>query len=162
MQADSYWSVSLLDTPHQDCTDRRGNGKYLTRNFKMRDPDFTSKVQMNNPNMDLNTAMKDNRQEANEAQSYNLVDVSSRYSEENDYNTEIICKILQRQAAPHVDLKKIYGNLINYQYFINIFKEEVEDRIEDPTGRLIRLVKYTDGEARELIKPCVQQPRHLG
>ena len=45
---------------------------------------------------------------------------------------------------------------------MSIFKEAVEDRIEDPTGRLVRLIKYTDGEARELIKPCIQQPIHLG
>ena len=45
---------------------------------------------------------------------------------------------------------------------MSIFKEVVEDRIEDLTGRLIRLIKYTDGEARELIKLCVQQPAHLG
>ena len=45
---------------------------------------------------------------------------------------------------------------------MSIFKEVVEDKIEDPTGRLIRLIKYTDGEAGELIKPCVQQPTRLG
>ena len=45
---------------------------------------------------------------------------------------------------------------------MSIFKEVVEDRIEDPTGRVIRFIKYTDGEVRELIKPCVQQPTHLG
>ena len=45
---------------------------------------------------------------------------------------------------------------------MSIFKEVVEDRIEDSTGRLIRLIKYADGEARELIQPCVQQPTHLG
>ena len=39
---------------------------------------------MNNPNMDLNTAMNNNWQKANEAQSYNLADVSGRYSEEKD------------------------------------------------------------------------------
>ena len=43
-----------------------------------------------------------------------------------------------------------------------MFKEVVEDRIEDLTGRLIRLIKYTEGEARELIKPWVQQPAYLG
>ena len=61
----------------------------------MRDPDFTSIDQMNNPDIDLNTARKDNWQEANEAQSYNVGDVSGRYSEENDYNTEMISKLLQ-------------------------------------------------------------------
>ena len=44
---------------------------------------------------------------------------------------------------------------------MSIFKEVVEERVEDPTGRLIRLIKYTDSEARELMKPCVQKPTHL-
>ena len=35
---------------------------------------------------------------------------------------------------------------------MSIFKEVVEDRIEDPTGRLIRLIKYTDGEAMKAHK----------
>ena len=43
-----------------------------------------------------------------------------------------------------------------------ILKEVVKDRIKDTKGRLIKLIKYMDGEARELIKPCVQQPIHLG
>ena len=77
MQADSYWNVPLLDVPHQRCTDRREHGRCLTRNFKMRGPDFISIDQMNNPNIDLNTARKDNRQEANEAQSYNVGDQGS-------------------------------------------------------------------------------------
>ena len=89
---------------------------------------------------------------------YNLTDVSGRYSEEIDYNTEMLCKL---QAAPHVDIEKFDGNHINYQYFMSIFKEVVEDRIEDPTSRLIRVIKYTYGEARELIKPCFQQPTHI-
>ena len=44
---------------------------------------------------------------------------------------------------------------------MSIFKEIVEDRVEDPIGRLIRLIKYTESEARELIKPCVQKPTDL-
>ena len=139
-QADSYWNVPPLETPHERCTDRREKGGYLTRNFKMRDPDFTS---IDNPSMDLNNAIKDNWQEANDAQSYNLAYVSGGYSEENDYNTEMIYKILQ-QPAPHVDTEKFDGNPINYQYFMRIFKEVVKERIEDARGRLIRLIKYTD------------------
>ena len=71
----------------------------------------------------------------------NLADVSGGYSEENDYSTEIICKLLQRQAALQVDIKKFDGNPINSQYFMSIFKEVVKDRIEDLRGRLIRLIK---------------------
>ena len=58
----------------------------------MRDLHFTSINQMNNPNIDLNTARKDKWQEANEAQSYNVGNVSGRYFEENDYYTEMIHK----------------------------------------------------------------------
>ena len=78
----------------------------------MRGLDFTSIYKMNNPNLNLNTAIKENWQETNESQSYNLADVSGRYSKENDYNTEMICKLLQQQATPHVDRKKFDGNPI--------------------------------------------------
>ena len=74
----------------------------------------------------------------------------------------MICKLLQQQAVAHVDIKRFNGNPINYQYFMSIFKEVVEGRIEDPTGRLIKLIKYMGGEAREPIEPCVQQPTHPG
>ena len=116
----------------------------------MRDPDFSSIDQMNNPSIDLNIPSKDNWQEVNESQGYNVGDVM------------MICKLLQRETASQVDIEKFDGHPINYQYFMSIFKEVVEDRIEDPTGRLIRLIKYADGKARELVKPCVQQPTHLG
>ena len=48
-----------------------------------------------NPNIDSNTAIKDNWQEPNKVQGYSLADVSGKYSEENDYNTEMICKRLK-------------------------------------------------------------------
>ena len=44
---------------------------------------------------------------------------------------------------------------------MSIFKDVIEYRIEDPTERLIRLIEYTDGESRELIYLCVQQPYYL-
>ena len=40
---------------------------------------------------------------------------------------------------------------------MEIFKEVVEKRIEDPRGRLTRSIKYTNGEAKDLVKPCIQQ-----
>ena len=97
MQADSYWIVPLLDPPHQRFTDRKEHDRYLKRDFKIRDPDFTSIDQMNNPNMDFNNAVKDNWQEANEAQSYNIADASGRYFEQSNYNIQIICKRLNNK-----------------------------------------------------------------
>ena len=40
---------------------------------------------------------------------------------------------------------------------MEIFKEVVEKRIEDPRGRLTRLIKYTTGKSKDLIKHCIQQ-----
>ena len=40
------------------------------------------------------------------------------------------------------------GNPLDYRYFMAIFKEVVEIRIDDPRGRLIRLIKYTIAEAK--------------
>ena len=67
----------------------------------------------------------------------------------------------EQQAVPHVDTEKPDGNPINYQYSMSIFKEVIEYRIEAPTARLIRLIEYTDGESRQLIYSCVQQPTCL-
>ena len=48
MQADSYWDV-LLDIPCQKCPDRRENGRYLSRNFNIRDAELTSIGEMRDP-----------------------------------------------------------------------------------------------------------------
>ena len=45
---------------------------------------------------------------------------------------------------------------------MSVFKEAVEYKIDDPHGRLVRLLKYTEGEARETIKHCIQQPVDIG
>ena len=34
--------------------------------------------------------------------------------------------------------------------------------IDDPRGRLARLIKYTDGQPKEMIKRCIQQPAAAG
>ena len=47
---------------------------------------------------------------------------------------------------------------MNYHYFMALFKEVVESKIDDPRGRLTRLIKYTTGDAKELIKHCIQLP----
>ena len=45
---------------------------------------------------------------------------------------------------------------------MEIFKEVVEKRIEDSRGRLTRLIKYTSGETKDLMKHYVQQPLSEG
>ena len=41
---------------------------------------------------------------------------------------------------------------------MTLFREVVESKIEDPHGKLTRLIKYTTGVAKELMKHCIEQP----
>ena len=75
---------------------------------------------------------------------------------------EMMYMLLKRQPTLDVDIDKFDGNPINYHYFIAIFKEVVESKINDPQECLARLIKYTKGEAKELIKNCIQHPPELG
>ena len=45
---------------------------------------------------------------------------------------------------------------------MTLLREVVESEIEDPCGRLTRLIKYTTGEAKELIKHCIEQSANNG
>ena len=47
------------------------------------------------------------------------------------------------------------GNVLNYHHFMALFEEIVESKVEDPRGRLIRLFKFTSGDAKELINHCI-------
>ena len=38
----------------------------------------------------------------------------------------------------------------------------MEDKIDDPRGRLTTLSKYTQGWKKELINPCIQKPPEVG
>ena len=66
------------------------------------------------------------------------------------------CQLLKQQGAPEVEIDVFSGDPLEYHYFMEIFKEVVEKRIEDPRGRLTRLIKCTSGEAKDLIKHCIQ------
>ena len=76
--------------------------------------------------------------------------------------SEMTCKFLQYQRAPQVEIDKFNGNPLEYQYFVLIFNQVVEKKISDRTGRLTRLLKFTVGEAKELIKHCIYLPPETG
>ena len=60
--------------------------------------------------------------------------------------------MLCRQAAANVGIEEFAGNPSNLNYFRSMFCETVEKEIDDLQGRLTRLIKYTCGKARELVK----------
>ena len=83
-------------------------------------------------------------------QSWELTDKDA-----NHKASSVLCKLLQQQAAPDVDIDCFDGNPLNYHYFMALFCEIVETKIQDLRGRLTRLLKYTVGEEKELIKHCI-------
>ena len=76
--------------------------------------------------------------------------------------SETMCKLLKLQAVPEVDTEPFDGNVLNYHHFMARLKEVVESKVEDPRGKLIRLLKYTSGEAKELVNNCIQLPSNEG
>ena len=74
---------------------------------------------------------------------------------------QIMSKLLRQQAAPEVDIDVFTGDPTKYHYFLAVF-EEVVKKIDDARGRLTRSIKYTDGEPKEMIKPCIKQPANIG
>ena len=91
--------------------------------------------------------------------------MKKEYEKEPDLvgaTSDMLCKLLWFQSAPDVDIKTFDGNVLNYHYFIALFREVVESKVDDPRGKLTRLIKYTSGDARELIKHCIQLPSNEG
>ena len=74
----------------------------------------------------------------------------------------MLCKLLKLNTVSEVDMEPFDGNTLNYHYFMALFKEVVESKIDDPRGRLTRLTKYTTGDAKELIKHCIHLPSNEG
>ena len=65
--------------------------------------------------------------------------------------------IVRLQLAPVADLDVFDGNPLNFHYFRANFRDVVEDNVADQRGRLTRLLKYTSGDAKELIKGCIHE-----
>ena len=60
-------------------------------------------------------------------------------------------KLIRQQAAPDVDIDIFSGDPVDYHYFIAVFEEVVEKKIDDPQGRLARVIRYTYGKPKEMI-----------
>ena len=73
-----------------------------------------------------------------------------------------LCGLLRVQSAPNVDVDYFDGNPLDFQYFTSLFEELIGKKIDDPLGKLARLIKYTRGEPKELIKHCIQMPQPDG
>ena len=57
----------------------------------------------------------------------------------------MMSKLLRQQDAPDVDIDIFSGDPVDYNYFIVVFGELVEKKIDDPRGRLARLTTSISG-----------------
>ena len=63
--------------------------------------------------------------------------------------------MVKLQSAPKPDLDKFSGDPLEYLYFKASFQDVVEKTVSDQTGRLTRLINFTEGEPKDLIKHLV-------
>ena len=83
---------------------------------------------------------------------------SSAYGSETGNIADLLCTLVREQ----VTIKPFDGNPLNFAYFLSMFTEAVEMKIEDPMGRLTRLIKCTTGEAQELVKHFINDKPEQG
>ena len=73
----------------------------------------------------------------------------------------MLCSLLRQQSAADVDIQAFACDPLEYHFFMSTFREAVERQIDDPHGRLVRLLKFTDGEVKGTIRHCIQQPSEI-
>ena len=79
----------------------------------------------------------------------------------NEGMPDMMYKLLLQHSGPDIEVDVFDGNPSEFNYFMSLFEEVVESKVEDPIGRLTRLIKFTRGESKELVKHCIQQPREF-
>ena len=58
-----------------------------------------------------------------------------------------MCKLLNQQNAPELDINTFDGDPMEFHFFIATFYEVLERRVGDARGSFTRLIKLTKGEA---------------
>ena len=89
-----------------------------------------------------------------------IVDIGMERTPRNT-NTSDLCaaisQMMQIQNTPKVELDSFDGNPLDYHYFKASFVDVVESSITDQRGRLARLIQYTSGEAKDLVKGFIHE-----
>ena len=69
---------------------------------------------------------------------------------------KMMSKLLRHQTAPEVDIDIFACDPTICHYLLAVFEEVLKKKIDNARGRLTRLIKYFDGEPKEIIKDCIQ------
>ena len=74
----------------------------------------------------------------------------------------MLSELVQEQSTLQVHMEPFERNLLDFTYFMSIFQESVEKKIDDPRRRLTRLIKYTRGEPLGFFKNFINDRAHCG
>ena len=62
---------------------------------------------------------------------------------QDDSICEIMCwRLLKQQSAPEIEINVFDRNPMEFHYFMAVFKEVAQKRVDDEQGKLTYLIKY--------------------
>eukprot|EP00111_Clytia_hemisphaerica_P024531 TCONS_00072331-protein len=126
---------------------------------------FLNDIATDNISNEEETTSSKNHQAARQQNSNETLDQSSTILVPKNHNSainETLCRLLEQQGAPDVTIDKFDGNPLEYKYFIATFMEAVDSKVCTDRGRLLRLNQHLEGEPKELVRHCIQEPPSLG
>ena len=83
------------------------------------------------------------------------------YGRDQKNVTEMMCKLLQQQAALNLEIDIFDGNPMDSHYFMAVSKWVVENKVTDTGGRLTHLIKFIKWESKKIAKSCIELPLEL-
>ena len=76
--------------------------------------------------------------------------------------SKMMCQLLKQQSAPDIDIDIFNVNSMTFHYFMAVFNEIMEKKVNDPRGKLTRLIKYTTGDEKETLKNFIPLAAEIG
>ena len=73
-----------------------------------------------------------------------------------------IKSLFMTASLPKIEVKKFDGSPLKFWTFIKRFKANIADRVDDDTQRLMYLIHYCEGTAKDVIEHCVLLPEEEG
>jgi len=117
---------------------------------------------INQPTLSSNDIQSEQHQPEQQKHGAHSQNQSSNYHSLENQQTKMMdamFKLVDLHTAPAIDIDVFSGDPLEYDFFRATFHDVVERKIADPVGRLMRLYKYTAGDAKELIKHCIREEK---
>ena len=70
--------------------------------------------------------------------------------------SKMMCQLLIQQSAPDTDIDIFSGNPMEFCYFMAVFNEILEKKVDDPKGKVTRLIMYITSDAKKTVKKFIQ------